>query len=1386
MYDSDGDGWGDIKWSWSDMFSGTVVSTGTLATGSSGTAEVCALASYGNCYTLAIISDGQSASLAKEVTWDFVEDEWVPGTDKLVESGSAPGTFSTCPVPPSPSPTSTPNPTVTPAPPHAPCNRDLHFGGEYDCECNYIRNGPGYAWLQVGIYRFQGFDNTTRNLYWKHEKRAGARTKVYYLYFYLDEGTHRWYISDVLGSASFYWKSADSTYLSGSNPLDVANWAHFLEGDQPGVSLSAACYDPQTPTNSSTSAPGAGLPLSNAPTPTRTEVEVFSESDLPHDADISNSYQTYVVKKANIALTGMVAFEAPICGTASAVGILLTADQDLQATISGNNAFGLLRVGQEVEMTVENLVFTLGKAGTGVSNSHVCWQPACFVSLKLTQFDHHAQLLQDYGGAITLEPFASLTIKWCKFFHNWAGNRGGAILADRYSILVISETIFKSNSAGKQGGAVAAHDHASVTIDSSQVEANHAKIGGGFQFSADSKATVQTTVFIDNTASEGGGLHASTRSLVEVLMSSFGMNNATGIGGGVAVSGETKLTVARSRLFNNLASSGGAISVSSYSILSVNITQLESNTAADSGGAGGGIHGDHSMVILDNSTVSKSSAGAYGGGLALSGSSSKGVVLRSLFDRCTADAGGAISVQQAEQLAVEESSFVDTIARAQGGGVFMTGGGFLEVKRSSFRGCMVRHALEEQCLTLKMKNIAEGARGGGLEIFVYDSDLYQEDMEYKCNPEAFLGYSCDRWEFRTNDNLPSVCEYLKTDSIEDSSIDIEAVYGADCSGCMCNSQWDPSAVPYIVHFNVSDLDLVDQQSAVSEHFCLPTSDSSSSTYAFQVPDHRFPEQVSWELEGTLDGYVYVSDGHAHDLRRIDFAAETQTCDTPGGAALYLEKGVQATIHNTAFVNTTAKNSNGGAIILTSEFSKDATQTTAEFTQCDFSDTAADIFGTVALTSVSQIRFMESNIRDPNVTNLIYNFGSDFDCISGCPPGQYGSCVAVDDCWSCDMGVCSDCPNGTSRLEAGAVEQSQCLPCELGTAANTSGSVQCSVCPSGKGSGTTTGSTKCEPCRAGQKSSVGSYTCDDCGVGEGSSEGSSECLSCGAGYYSFGSSACQECFEGTFQTKRGSASCDKCVEPTTSTRGAVNCTLCMPDYYWDAADESCSPCPEGPEGKRGSCSGEIELPSPKRDYWSDRSDPKLAGYIYRCPRNTCKPSSEAATHFNCWEPRFFNESWNEECDPDKLMCQPGASGILCGSCKKGFTFSSSSAKCEDCSKSEQSLGQKIAPVILLFTVVGCSATAAFGYRRYKHRAQSINSHWLAACLWCITDDGKFKVGQVLHLHLSNKQMLREHSPHTKPNISLPTMPPRSSTRRSRSRPPSHGRWILPFQNRLRAS
>ena len=195
-------------------------------------------------------------------------------------------------------------------------------------------------------------------------------------------------------------------------------------------------------------------------------------------------------------------------------------------------------------------------------------------------------------------------------------------------------------------------------------------------------------------------------------------------------------------------------------------------------------------------------------------------------------------------------------------------------------------------------------------------------------------------------------------------------------------------------------------------------------------------QISWTLVGPAGSYVV--DGHAHDLRRFDFTnigSIGDECESPGGGALFLKEGAQADINGCLFDGVRALNGNGGGVVVASDFALNlngSTGTSATFTRCQFKDFHSDFYGGLAFSSVAQINFIDSHLGDDVESSLdaletgtVFNFGGSSNCLSGCPAGTYGVCSPIDDCVSCQIGVCQPCPAGTFSEVEGTVSVEQC-------------------------------------------------------------------------------------------------------------------------------------------------------------------------------------------------------------------------------------------------------------------------------------------------------------------------------------------------------------------------
>ena len=198
---------------------------------------------------------------------------------------------------------------------------------------------------------------------------------------------------------------------------------------------------------------------------------------------------------------------------------------------------------------------------------------------------------------------------------------------------------------------------------------------------------------------------------------------------------------------------------------------------------------------------------------------------------------------------------------------------------------------------------------------------------------------------------------------------------------------------------------------------------------------------------------------------------------------------------------------------------------ASFRDCEVANSTADYYGAVIYNRLAAVTV--TNVRVEDAANLthelgtFFNSGGSYECSSACEPGEFGDCVALDECYSC-TGECIGCDRGHENPETGSVSSGACLECGEGFYTNNRSTMTCGRC------------------------SAGSYVTDDAddSDGIGSSSG---------GFY------CVSCPNGRFVDAAGASSCEACgIGKTTTSDGAhENCVACpMGSVAPAAASESC--------------------------------------------------------------------------------------------------------------------------------------------------------------------------------------------------------------------------------------
>ncbi len=211
------------------------------------------------------------------------------------------------------------------------------------------------------------------------------------------------------------------------------------------------------------------------------------------------------------------------------------------ATISVNNAVGVLQVTNGSVVTVSRLTISGGSASDG-------------------------------GGILNLD-WGTLTVSGSTLSGNSASNDGGGIASGGF--LTVSGSTLSGNSASVNGGGI--YNVETLAVTGSSLSGASAGVNGGGIFNA-ATMTVTTSTLSGNSAAGGGGI-CNVGSLT--VSGSTLSGNSAAVGGGIF--NDQTLTVGGSTLSGNSASDYGG-GIYNVGTLTVNGSTIADNTAYLGGG----------------------------------------------------------------------------------------------------------------------------------------------------------------------------------------------------------------------------------------------------------------------------------------------------------------------------------------------------------------------------------------------------------------------------------------------------------------------------------------------------------------------------------------------------------------------------------------------------------------------------------------------------------------------------------------------------------------------------------------------------------------------------------------------------------------------------------
>ena len=350
---------------------------------------------------------------------------------------------------------------------------------------------------------------------------------------------------------------------------------------------------------------------------------------------------------------------------------------------------------------------------------------------------------------------------------------GGGGVANDGGVVNVARTIIASNfaagSMGSGGGVLNLNNGRFVFVDS-EISGNVAsRAGGGIEEAADSPGvyaiTLRNTLLSDNNAGvidgdataaspgNGGGLHVSGRSDVRIVDSLVTENIAALEGGGLW-NGSGLLVVENSSIernsaFGDAADDGGGGIFNNGGTVVVDGSTITSNFADGTAGSGGGILNLGGVLTVTDSEISDNISSRAGGGIEVTAGSTTtldGVMLSGNSTGPSPGNGGGLHITGDGMVIVTSSEVNDNFASAEGGGLWNSSVGTLQVVDTMIVGNVASGAASDQGGggvfndggTLQITrstisgNVADGAAGsgGGLLTVAGDVQLTNTSLEF--------------------------------------------------------------------------------------------------------------------------------------------------------------------------------------------------------------------------------------------------------------------------------------------------------------------------------------------------------------------------------------------------------------------------------------------------------------------------------------------------------------------------------------------------------------------------------------------------------------------------------------------------------------------------------
>lgn len=355
------------------------------------------------------------------------------------------------------------------------------------------------------------------------------------------------------------------------------------------------------------------------------------------------------------------------------------------------------------------------------------------------------------GGVMFTFIINSITIENCSLDKNIANDSGGVLHLCTTNNITVDSSSFDENTASNEGGVVYARKTNHITFENECIFSNSLAGEGGVVYLYYSNLSDSGSVYSNNTASMNGGVVALNKSVVAVMASSF-VNNSAEFNGSVVcavnTSSEDYVTLKESSFYNNEARNCGGITLLSKASL---LTVIECSFTRNTAFKGGAIYllSNNSMTI-ESSNFTHNSAGENGGVIYSAGQNQVSISNSILSFNIAEGYGGVLCSLSQSELILAGNTSIFNGNRAHSGGVIHASESTVNVYNENFLitnstavengGALHLVNSKFHCLSERSELVRNEARIGGA-LYTSDSevDIYSQTLLMANNSAAETG-----------------------------------------------------------------------------------------------------------------------------------------------------------------------------------------------------------------------------------------------------------------------------------------------------------------------------------------------------------------------------------------------------------------------------------------------------------------------------------------------------------------------------------------------------------------------------------------------------------------------------------------------------------------------